>query len=402
MLKISLSPLFVGLAAFLTVSLAKADITLKVKNENKAYTDQNSYILFEGNVQGTIGGFPLNPGISYSFAQVAAGIQLNSFRGGRIFVSLGTPLQDSPPPEATNPSIPSYHIRFDKIELTYSNTDPASVANLTSIDFFAIPISLTTYKGGQPVKSLSFSVDGNTAISDLGALTKNDPRVVLKDGDKFLRVLGPANEQAAEFYPSMQAYINAVKASNKPIPIADLFSQERGTPETSTQRYDFKGTFAKNGDLELLGSGEKIGPNHLIVIGYDDLLKGIYTSNPPYLVDRVKRSFADNDVYSAVVRDVLAGFNLGFVGSQVINTATKPAMPFGKCPSNQWWSSHKAFDFLQPKQAYYNVYSKYLSQNSDSYSFPFSDRWQSVQVPLAGNDVLEITVQPDVSADGNQ
>ena len=70
---------------------------------------------------------------------------LRSFRGGRIFISLGSPLKSASPgiawnPNFNNPSLPDYDTSWDKIEITYATGLPSCGANLSATDFFSIPL----------------------------------------------------------------------------------------------------------------------------------------------------------------------------------------------------------------------------------------------------------------------
>lgn len=333
---------------------------------------------------------------SYSFAEAKSGINLQHNIGGRIFFSLGGALDDpNNPPEPNNPTIDSYHTRFDKIELTYDPTNPYSVANLTIIDFFSIPLCLKTYKNGTLVQTLDLFVDGNTMIHNLSQITHYNSQAVLTEAGKFLRVLGPPNNNVvSSLYPSMEDYIATVQAASVPFQIQDNYYHAGDTPETQSQEYSFLGSVDGNGDLLLQGTGDIIGGGHTIKILHNNLLQGIYGCNPAYSVDGLPSNIAQNDVYSAVVRDTVAGFNLGFIGSTTINPATGRA--FNVSPSSEWWCSPKAFEFAQPIKPFYNQWGRYVSENSNSYSFPFSDLWrQRVQISLADVDTLEITIKPD-------
>ncbi len=115
---------------------------------------------------------------------------------------------------------------------------------------------------------------------------------------------------------------------------------------------------------------------------------------PPYQLDGSPGHF-DNTVYDAVIRDVLAGFNLGFVASATTDPSTGTA--FGDEASGLWLKSPKAFDFLQPGQPFYNQYARVIATNSNAYGFPYSDRWQTVQANLNSPiDALQLVVQPDL------
>ncbi len=387
----------------LCATAAFAQINIRVINKNTDFNDSNTFLRFESdpnNLSGTINNEPVVARQSYSLAEAKEGINLEYNIAGRIFFSLGNPLDPSSPPEPNNPSFSSYHTRFDKIELTYQPDNPYSVANLTIIDFFSIPICLKTYKNGVLVNSLDLSVDGETIAKDLAQLTHNSPKAVIKDdNENFLRVLGPPSDNISDVYPSMKEYIDSLKGIPSSFRIEDSYYHFGETSETQTQKYSFAGMIDYNGDLLLEGSGEKIGVGHKIKILHTDLLQGIYGCNPNYSVDGLPSNIGQNDVYSAVVRDTLTGFNLGFIGSSAVHPNIIPRKTFKDLPSRDWWTSPKAFDYAQPLKPFYNQWSRCIAKYSSSYSFPFSDRWnpphRNVQISLNDIDTLEITIKPD-------
>lgn len=378
-------------------AVAQADINIRVINQNADFTDTNTFLRFESdpnNLSGTLNHAGLIAKKPYSFAEAKSGILLHSNLGGRIFFSLGAPLTDTlTPPESNNPSIPSYHTRFDKIELTYDPNNPYSVANLTIIDFFSIPLCLKTYKEGRLVNSLDLFVDGETMIHNLAQLTHCSAQAVITEKGKFLRVLGPPNQNISSLYPSMQEYIESLKLAAHAFQIKDYYYHDGETPEMTTQEYSFWGSIDDNNALILQGGSDILGYGHTITIDYNDLLQGIYGCNPTYLVDGALSSIGQNDVYSAVVRDTVAGFNLGFIGSTAVNPAT--GLVIKDSPSCDWKQCPQAFEFLQPFKPFYNQWGRYVSEHSNSYSFPFSDLWQKVQISLTNIDTLEIIIKPD-------
>ena len=375
-------------------------LNIVVKNLNTKYTDANVFFTFRSApVTGTINGQPLNLNQSYSIADIGSGLVLQSFLGGRIYFSLGTALVGTDAPEPVNPSVENWGTRFDKMEMFYQ-PGAVSVADMTSFDFFAIPMTIKTYQGSTLSKTLACKSPGNTVIAGLGALTKNDASVVLKTPQgQFVRVLGP-NLAPAGKYLSFAPYIAATRSSGVNLHITGLFSRAGTTIPTMTQNYDFTSSFDASGNMHLSGGGtpynggSSVGPGHQIVIAANDLLNGIYSANPPYTVDGNAAKISDNDVYAATVRDVLAGFSLGFVNSTVTDPNT--GTPFRNEASNLWWASPQAFGFLQPNNVYYDPYASYLKTVSDAYGSPFSDRWESVQAPLNSPiTTLEIDVLPD-------
>ena len=97
--------------------------------------------------------------------------------------------------------------------------------------------------------------------------------------------------------------------------------------------------------------------------------------DPQFSVDnRPGWNFAKNDVYCAALRDVIAGFNFGFVGSPVTNPHT--GKPFGKSSTDTWVNtkSDYAYSGAQPNNpTFYNQYANVIARASDSYGFPFGD-----------------------------
>ena len=147
------------------------------------------------------------------------------------------------------------------------------------------------------------------------------------------------------------------------------------------------------------GGGTAVGGGHVIMIPSSDLAYQIYANDPAFTVDGTGWSMGSNDVYCAALRDVLAGFAIGFVDSPVTNPVT--SVPFKDEYSKFWYATNQplAFGGLQTVHPYYNTYAEVFWQYSDSYGFPFSDRLhKSVQANLdpAHVDTVEIVVLQDI------
>jgi hypothetical protein len=394
--------------------LALSGLNLTFAIENPNYNPSNVYVTFlGGTLEATYSGsqtVQLNQ--SYTIAQLNGPVNITKFDAGRVFVSYGAGVAGTDPPEPVNPDIPSYSVRHDKIEITYKPKDQSGVADLTAVDFFAIPMELNTYQNGSatPVQTLTYNISANSLTSQIAALAGDSNQVLLTDQNgNFLRVLSPHTPSLdnIDHFPSMVPYIDRVIAwQNEGHPyttIADTYSNSKGTtPRTTTQNYSFQATVTPDGGLQLVGGGQVVGggpyggTNHIILIAAADLPNNIYLGNPPWTVDGVPGSFADNDVYAAAVRDVLSGFNLGFMASKTPDP-NHSNVPFGEESSSNWWSSQWAFDYLQPEHPYYNQYAKIVTSNSNAYSWAFSDRWSAVQANLYGMDTLQVVILPDTS-----
>lgn len=391
---------------------AQAALTITFNNQHADYTVSNIYILFTQQpnppdqfaATGSSGSLSLTT--AYSLAQFdGSGIQLSHVWGGVVFVSLGTPMTSgrTDSPSFLNTSDPDYYTRWDKFEITF-NGNSSDVANLTGINSFAIPLGLKTYETNALVQSMGYYVDGETMIGLLQATATNDSAVLKDTGNTFLRVIGPTTYTAPGIGPYLpfDDYVADVKAAAQSTLIAGQYSGPGGTPRKTTQVYTFTASFAGNGDLVMTGGSQTpggVGTNHTVVIGSSDLVYNIYANNPPYTVDGSGGSFADNDVYSALVRDVLAGFAIGYIGSSVPDPVTGVA--FKDEASSNWFSELQplAFSGVQTNMPYYNQYAEVFWKYSDTYGFPFSDRLHKpVQAALnpARVDTLEIVILPDV------
>jgi hypothetical protein len=381
--------------------LALSGLNLTFKIENPNYDTSNTYVTFiDGTLDATYGGGTrLNVNQSYTISQLGNSVNLVSYIGGRVFVSLGAGVAN--PPEPVNSNIPSYHVRHDKFELTYSATNSASCADLTSVDFFSLPLEINTYHSGSttPVDTLTYRISADALKTELAALAGDSSNVLLTDANGFLRVLSPRTTTVTQiqYYPPIQPYIDAVKVwqgqGHAYTTIEDLYSHLGSTPATQTQNYSFQATIEADGSLKMVGGGDLVGQGHTILVAAANMAQGIYLGNVAWTVDGQADSFANNDVYGAAVRDVLAGFNLGFMASETIDPNTGTA--FGAESSKLWWRSTRAFEYLQPSHTYYNQYAKVIADNSDSYGYPFSDRWSHVLANLSGIDTLEIVVLAD-------
>jgi len=395
------------IAILLCISTASYALTMKFINENSAFNSNEVYAIFTaaaGNpFVATNNGQALSLTTCYSFAELND-VTLDRITVGVVYISLGKPMTSNRPdaPSFTNTSDDDYYTRWDKFEITF-NGNPTDVANLSGVNSFAVPISIKTYgdSGATPEESLGYSIYADEMISLLAAEATNDSAVLKDLSNDFLRVIGPTTYPAGSFgpYPSFDGYLNSVIVSGNPILIQDLYLGGGGLPSTTTQTYIFTNTFDSGGNMIMNGGGTVVGMDHTIVISNDVLAYNIYANNPDYYVDGVETNFVGNDVYAAAVRDTLAGFAIGYVGSSVLDPVTGVAFKDEFC--NYWYATNQplAFSDVQSGNEYYNGYAEIFWNHSDSYGFPFSDRLhKSVQASLkpAVVDTVEIVVLPDV------
>jgi Beta-1,3-glucanase len=317
---------------------ARADLSVNVVNKSGVDPSQ-VFIMFGAaplQATATINGAPHTPiarGVCYELATIKD-IKLTSFPAGKIYVSLKGPL-DSEFPNFHNPSLPDYNLRWDKVEITLIPGNPSSCANLSAQDFFSVPLRIDTFKGdGSSVTTLSWKAPTATVFSSLGALSNYHNSAVATgdngvptDHGSIVRIISPATVPDPSVYQSWDFYIKYVQSNNIATPISgELMGGNH-------PRFDLSASVDPGGNLVMTGTAAGSPAN--IQLAAANLSKGIGSCNPDYTVDGVIKHIGDNDVYSAAVRDVLAGFNYGFIGSAETNPNT--GRPFGAGPSENWY-----------------------------------------------------------------
>lgn len=395
-------------------------------------TNQDAYLRFgTGTPTGTYNGGTLDTSTSYliSAGATLTGMSLTQFIGGRLLISLGGTLTSGNPDFQFNSSDPSAQLRWDKIEMSLfdpSDTVDVSAANLSSTDFFGLDLQLQTFQSGATVaaQTLGWTVPTQTVLQDLAAIANNDSaaaQYVVVTGtnglnvptlsENVLRVIAPSTSPppGQTAYASPQAYIDSIQNAGIVTEVNGQFSRNGTSTASDTQTFDFSASIptvatngAQPGDLLMIGEGSLVGPNQTIIIAAANLAAGIISDNPPYTVNGAAGQIGDNDVYAAAVRDILAGFGYGLVGSNEIDPLTGVA--FVNEPTSKWYapgqSQSVAFAAAQPgNPTYYNQYAAEIAALSDSYGFPFTDLLGAPQAQLTPATIssITITILPDTS-----
>src|SRR5215469_1141480 len=397
-------------------------------DENPHYPSSNVYVAFCGQsnpasfaAKKLSDGSALQLGVSYSLAELKDGILLSKFIAGRICFKLGQKFQSVPNPanannpNFNNPSLPDFNFRWDKAEITYNTADPHSVINLSATDFFGIRLRIRTYEAGSLKKTLTWQKPIATAFHDTGALcnfSSKPPQLAVcidnangvpTQGPNFstinvVRVIAPSTlpTDVTNPYPSFRDYISHVRSNG----IVTKIEGEFFGPPPPLPTYKFTAVVDANGVLMNGTVTDSSGPKtHVIKIATSNLDGGIYTANPICNIDGVNKH-PQNDPIGAAIRDVLAGFSYGFIGSKEENPNV-PGKTFGETTSKQWHTPTVAIKYAfagaQPNHPFYNQYAAALNPLTDAYGFPYSD---FVQAPLAGLnpnsiDSMDITVLAD-------
>lgn len=380
----------------------------------------------------------------YSLSDLTEGVDIKHF-SGRIYVCYGKPWSVEQvgyePAQAVTDK--NFFLRYDKVELTF-NGAPTDVANLTSIDYLSIPMSLQTSLSETIVETAHGLKGDRTFSGVVGALSSlTEPPVsgVVGPGGVdgmalpalvpgkfkqypsgkepetgFARVIGPSsyppidlNDTAKTAIPVMpydifKEYLEYLRDSFGPDTepgekiiglgggvIAHISGEFGGvgpnvpaTGPQSRQSYDYEAKIDDDLNITLIEKEVKAGDTkHSMLFKFDDLINpaGIYGGNASFYFDGSHTSInPQNNVYGWICGDLFSGINIGAVGSETI----KDDVMVGAMPSSEWFSLEEGefFSALQPEQKNYNQWAATLAPCSDAYNFAYTDRFAHVFVSL--------------------
>lgn len=308
---------------------------------------------------------------------------LTSVSAGRIYVSYDTAISGDQP-DGANPSDPNYYTRFDKLELTYGSIMPGSNSgevNLTAVDFFSIPLILETSIQGTTIEHLTLAQNqtATTLNTALGNLVGQSSAAIIQSNPpgEILRILSP--EKCPSPYSKFDDLLNSLTGST--FTISGTFF---GTPLAT---YNYTGSCSSDSITLSQSSTTMVITKDSLKYNQTDLTNhnGIYTCNGSYTINGVTHNVSDNDINAAVYRDLITGFNLGFVAT-------------GSNNSSGWWSQTP---FVGSS---YNKYAQIIDNlYPGAYGFPFTDRYRSVLANLGNNssggiDGITVTILNDTTS----
>lgn len=350
---------------------ANPPINVQIVN-NSAQTDDNVWLTLH-NGSSADGQMTADTPVSLSTLKNNSFL-LGDITAGRLFVSYG---------QGVGPAEPmDYPVRNDKIEFT----NPG-VVNLTSVDFYGIPIDVQTLDSNANVlESLAFRCHTDTILPKLQAIAGVTGAQINTATGSFSRFLSPQISPPAS-YPQMTGYLASM--AGRTITVNSTFF---GNPLQTT---NYTGTFGADGSITLNGtlttpsntSNPTVTGEPLAITGAA-LLGGVYSGNGNYTVGGAPAAVADNNVYSVIYRDIAAGFALGYWGGKYGNSSAdwNRQPPFAAA-----WNAPPAFT------PYFHQYAQIINQYSDSYGFSFSDVGPS-QVQAGLNDgvaTMRVTIDSD-------
>lgn len=367
---------FATVCAFLALAAAPANgapMTVEIVNNSGVKPDQVWLSLYNG--PSADGQLPNNTPVQLS-SLTNSSFTLGDITAGRLYVAYGSQGVDI----NTTTMSP---IRNDKIEFT----NPG-VADLTAVDFFGIPMGLQTLdSGGNVLETLGFRCFTSTLAPALQALPGGQASTILTAANTFSKVLSPSLSDA---YPLMTAYVQAM--SGQTITVNSTFDgrPDAGLPAVTT---NMTGTFQADGSITLSGTFTNIAtgavtPNQTLAVAAGGIAPGIYSNNGSYTKNGAPGAVGDNDAFSTVYRDLVAGFAMGYWGGRYGNqtSAWLRQPPFAAA-----WTTPPPFT------PYYHQYGAMITEYSSAYGFPFTDLSPTtVQAGLGSNvATMRVTIEPD-------
>ncbi len=295
---------------------------------------------------------------------------LGSISGGRLYVSYGAPVKTNEPPAAPT--------RYDKIELT----NPG-VADVTAVDFFGIPFDLQSLdaSGATVGDALGYRCFTSTIVPRLRAIGQ---AAEVSEGGQFVRFLSP--QLAAEgSYPSLAPYVDSMVG--KTIEVNDVFGHEKEPAKAIA----YKGTFEPGGSITLEGTitspHSPLTPGLPVRIEGATLPSAVYTADGAYTVGGEAADVSQNNEYSVIYRDLVAGFGLGYWGGRYGNNSAN-------------WLHQPNFAAAWPAAPPFTAWSLYastLAEYAPVYGYAFSELGPAeITAPLeASVATLRVTIDPD-------
>lgn len=380
---------------------------------------------------------------------------LTTLTSGRLLVSFVEPLvyADNAAPTAT-----SRAMRWDKLELGF----PGSGADLTSIDFFGIPLqfeyfdgsgallsTMTYYTSTPTLLDAMYQLDTATMASAFQQVSKTGTLSYGWTPDvsplsSFVRLLGPQTLTASNSppapYPSFASYLNALVASGQSFTLTGIGGVGAPAPSNNSVSYSYTGSVASDREggylINLTGTTTAVSPN-LVNTPYglapdaqNTLQCALLPANLPVTLALAAGAF-DNAIYAAEATAYAVGQSTSSSGPSYLEPSLVPyaqnsvyasiagdfiaALHFGyaggNCGSDSgaWYSSPPtAYPFAGARatnDGFYNAFAAVLYNLSDAYGFPFSDRGgrPSPYVPLPPTaTTMRITVLADSRLDAPQ
>jgi len=295
--------------------------------------------------------------------------------------------------------------RYQYLEFAGS-TSTASV-DITYINWYCFPLQMqsTTQQASQTRGAPLSSANLSHLQAKLAALSDNNVATVVKNAsNQIVRVISPnaGNPKWLPLYLSFSNYLASVFIDSvQQIPINNLYSGHSKPPSPDYERQNYQTSSVTYGGqtLKIQGTTSLLGDFTMSSeMFWQQFNSVIYLSVMNYSwsyagqgkiagASNLNGNTGDNNVFSAISRDLLAGFAYGFAGSE----------KYGTQNSSAWMkaSATGVFSHIQPEHSYYNPWANAIAANfADVYTFPFNDFLNShaPEINVNSGDTLTVTL----------
>ncbi len=305
------------------------------------------------------------------------------------------------------PTDPAYTDTTNKTRyqnLEFAGSPTSANVDITYINWYSIPLQMQSTSpqsaGGDTRGRPKPGAQLKTLDTALAGLTKSNPVTVVKNSNyHIVRVISPnaGNPQWLPLYPRFSHYLNEIFIDGGPAPILQNAYdgiKDPPSPDFQPQTYTVSKVTYNGLTLAITGTSTVLGPftmtSDMIIADFSSVIyMAVMTYAWAYTGDRggsnPNGNTGDNNVFSAISRDLMAGFAYGFVAST----------QYGSKPSSAWQTAPRnaLFSAIQPSKPYYNAWANAIyGCFSDVYSFPFNDFVSGSPPELAVNDGDALTV----------
>lgn len=383
-------------------------------------------------------------------------LAIQNLVSGQLNVSYGQPVaivNGASPTSTTG-------YRYDKMELTYDESIRGGGGNLTSIDFYGIPIQVEVFHPGQstpdPLQTKTFYASTPTLLKTLAGLSPAmasgtgwtrtlsggtfDP--TSSDFSTFARILSPNTIAAADTpqarpapYPSFASYLASLQGKSFQL----NGGQHGGYRYSATVVSDGNGGY----NVECVGTTNQppgppaggadqpaqLGSNLKVTLHFplgqagsasdparsmDFFIYACVANSQSYSIEGYpftgttaqvnnKVGYANGTAYGSIVGDVQAALNFGYPDSNFVPVGGDLDSMFGSpvvLPYPYPFGGARSREG-RADDGFYNPYAAILYYLSDSYGHPYSDRLDAASplYSLQAGDTVRVTFLPDVRLD---
>jgi len=317
----------------------------------------------------------------------------------------------------------TYLVPFQNFEITRTGGQ-GDQGNLTNINYFTAPLSITSYSNGVQKQQTGFSQNAQQIASTLRAIS---PSSEIKSGETTLRFAGPSTYPPANVppYQSFIPYMQSVSTSganqtavSNLIQNANAFNTNGSTGTTGSNynfQFNLNTSFQSSGGnvtaLVMSGNITTVVKNNVsgnttagptfsdatVTIdltnadNFNGLVYGQSLGQYPGTVtfgsgwtdfqtfvndptNDLTNSGAFGTTQAFVVGEITSAILMGFLG----NTQVVGGNALNTMPSSDWWKLNPlvAFDEIQSNPDFYNQWANaiYAASANGAYSIPYSDR----------------------------